>query len=116
MKPAKDAPSGRWLKALLTLLVLLAIAASFLRAIDTPVLGGPVSVSLAGVSVNTNGLAGGSGVASGGGIVTQIGPTPPNLDPSVFAYVNFAHTSTPRSNTILSQTTALTNEQRQYQF
>ncbi|MBI4905384.1 MAG: TolC family protein [Acidobacteria bacterium] len=88
----------------------------FLRAIDTPVMAGPVSVSLAGVSVNTSGLAGGSGVASGGGIVTQIGPTPPNLDPSVFGFVNFAHTSTPLSNTILSQTTALTNEQRQYQF
>lgn len=88
----------------------------FLRSIDTPVLAGPVSVSLAGVSVNTSGLAGGSGVASGGGIVTQIGPTPPNLDPSVFAYTSFGHSSTPLSNTILSQTTALTNDNRQYQL
>ncbi|MBL8233947.1 MAG: TolC family protein [Bryobacterales bacterium] len=88
----------------------------FLRSIDTPVLPGPVSVSLAGVSVNTSGLAGGSGVAGGGGIVTQIGPTPPNLDPSMFAYASFGHASIPLSNTILSQTNALTNDSRQYQF
>lgn len=88
----------------------------FLRSIDTPVAAGPVSVSLAGVSVNTNGLSGGAGVGSSGGIVIQIGPTPPNLDPSVFAVVNFAHTTTPLSNTILSQTTALTNDLRQFQF
>lgn len=88
----------------------------FLRSTDTAITPGPVSVSLAGVSVNTSGLAGGSGVSSGGGIVTQIGPTPPNLDPSLFAYANFAHNTTPLSNTILSQTTALTNNVRQYQF
>lgn len=88
----------------------------FLRSIDTPVTAGPVSVSLAGVSVNTNGLAGGSGVGSGGGIVTQIGPTPPNLDPSLSFFANVAHNTTPLSNTILSQTTALTNDVRQYQI
>jgi outer membrane protein TolC len=88
----------------------------FLRSIDTPVLAGPVSVSLAGVSINTSGLAGGSGVAAGGGIVTQIGPAPPALDPSLYAYASFGHASIPLSNTILSQTTALTNDNRQYQF
>jgi outer membrane protein TolC len=88
----------------------------FLRSVDTPVFAGPVSVSLAGVSVNSNGLAGGSGVSSGGGIVIQIGPTPPNLDPYLFAYTNFAHVTTPLSNTILSQTSALTNDLRQLQF
>jgi len=87
----------------------------FLRSVDTPVFSGPVSVSLAGVSVNSNGLAGGSGVGSGGGIVIQIGPTPPNLDPYLFAYTNFAHVTTPLSNTILSQTSALTNDLRQFQ-
>ena len=87
----------------------------FLRSVDTPVFAGPVSVSLAGVSVNSNGLAGGSGVGSGGGIVIQIGPTPPNLDPYLFAYSNFAHVTTPLSNTILSQTSALTNDLRQFQ-
>jgi outer membrane protein len=88
----------------------------FLRGVDTPIAPGPVSVSLAGVSVNTNGLSGGAGVGSGGGIVIQYGPTPPQLDPVVFAYGNFQHLTTPLSNTILSQTTALTNDQRQFQF
>jgi outer membrane protein len=88
----------------------------FLRNIDTPISPGPVSVSLAGVSVNTSGLAAGAGVGSGGGIVIQIGPTPPNLDPYLFAYANFAHTTTPLSNTVLSQTTSLTNDVRQFQF
>lgn len=88
----------------------------FLRGVDTPVTPGPTSVSLAGVSTNTNGLSGGAGVSSGGGIVIQYGPTPPTLDPFVFAYANFQHLTTPLSNTILSQTTALINDQRQFQF
>ncbi len=88
----------------------------FLRGIDTPVAAGPNSVSLAGVSLNTNGLSGGAGVGSGGGIVIQYGPTPPSLDPTVFAYANFQHLTTPLSNTILSQTTALINNQQQFQF
>src|SRR5579872_3702216 len=88
----------------------------FLRSIDTPIAPGPVSVSLAGVSVNTAGLAAGATVGSGGGIVTQIGPTPPNLDPYIIAFASFAHTTTPLSNTILSQTTALTDDIQQYQL
>jgi outer membrane protein len=88
----------------------------FLRSVDTPITPGPTSVSLAGVSTNTNGLSGGAGVGSGGGIVIQYGPTPPNLDPFLFGYANFMHLTTPLSNTILSQTTALTNDQQQYQF
>ncbi len=88
----------------------------FLRSVGTTINPGPVSVSLAGVNVNTGGLAEGSGVGSGGGIVIQIGPTPPNLDPSIFAYANFAHTTTPLSNTVLSQTTSLTNDGRVFQL
>ncbi|MCU1250156.1 MAG: outer rane efflux protein [Edaphobacter sp.] len=88
----------------------------FLRNVGTPVQSGPVSVSLAGVSVNTNGLAtGSSGIGSGGGIVIQLGPTPPLLDPQFFAYANFQHSTSPLSNTILSQTTALTNNTRTFQ-
>src|SRR5579862_3668463 len=52
----------------------------FLRQVDTPILPGPTSVSTAGVSVNANGIAGGAGLGSGSGIVSQIGPVPPNLD------------------------------------
>ena len=88
----------------------------FLRNVDTPVLAGPESVSLAGGNTNANGLAGGSGVGSGGGIVSQIGPVPPSLDPSIFASYNFGHTTTPLTNTRLNQTTALTNDYRQFVF
>ncbi|HZU24587.1 MAG TPA: TolC family protein [Bryobacteraceae bacterium] len=88
----------------------------FLRSVGTPILPGPVSVSLAGVSVSTVGLAEGGGVGSGGGIVIQLGTPPPNLDPLFFAYANFGHQTTPLSNAVLSQTTALTNDFRTYQF
>ena len=49
-----------------------------LRNIGQPISPGPVSVSLAGVSVNAVGLPeSGSGVGSGGGIMIQLGTTPP---------------------------------------
>src|SRR5882724_3361457 len=47
-----------------------------LRGVDTPVVAGPSSVSTAGISSNATGLGSGS-LTSGGGVVTQIGPTPP---------------------------------------
>ena len=65
-------------------------AGGLLRATDTPVAPGPTSVSTAGVSTASSGLAGGAGIGSGGGIVTGIGPNPPNLDPSIVAQVQFA--------------------------
>lgn len=89
----------------------------FLRSIDTPVNAGPTSVSLEGVSANASGLAeSGSGVGSGGGIVIQLGTTPPNLDPYLYGYANFQHNTTPLSNTVLSQVSALINDSRTYQF
>jgi outer membrane protein len=88
----------------------------FLRSVGSPVLAGPISVSLAGVSTSTNGLATGtSGIGSGGAIVTQLGPAPPTLDPQMFAYANFQHSTSPLSNTVLNQTTALTNDTRTFQ-
>jgi outer membrane protein TolC len=88
-----------------------------LRSVGLPVYAGPTSVSLAGVTTGTVGLAeSGSGVGSGGGIVIQLGENPPILDPSLFAYVNFSHNTTPLSNTVLSQTPALINDSRQLQF
>jgi outer membrane protein TolC len=86
----------------------------YLRQVDTPILSGPVSVSLAGVSVNANGLAGGGGVGAGGGIVSQIGPIPPNLDPNLYIGSQFGHLTTPETNTLLNQTSALTNDYRQF--
>ena len=82
-----------------------------LRSVDTPIAAGPTSVSTAGVSTNANGLAGG-GLGGGGGIVTQVGPSPPNLDPFFYLAGNVGHTTTPLTNTLLSQTTALTNTYR----
>ncbi len=87
-----------------------------LRAVGTTVLAGPISVSLAGVSTNTNGLPTGGGIGTGGAVVTQVGPAPPALDPQFFAYANFQHATSPQSNTLLSHTTALTNDTRTFQF
>ena len=59
---------------------------------------GPQSVSLQGVSVNASGgvgLTAGNGVSSGGGIVTQLGPPIPSLDPTIFGIANFAHRHLP---------------------
>src|SRR5581483_2602961 len=81
----------------------------FLRSVGIPIVAGPASVSLAGVSVSNVGLAEGGGVGSGGGIVIQLGPTPPNLDPYMFAYASFGHFTTPLSNTFLNQTPTLVN-------
>ena len=82
-----------------------------LRSVDTPVVAGPTSVSTTGISTNANGLGGG-GLGGGGGIVTQVGPTPPNLDPNLYLSASVGHFTTPLTNTILSQTTALTNSYR----
>jgi outer membrane protein len=86
-----------------------------LRSVGLGVAAGPQSVSLQGVSVNNSGsvsLSAGGGVSSGGGIVTQLGPSIPSLDPSLFAFVNFQHASVPQSNTFLTGTTALVQDSR----
>ena len=92
-------------------------AGGFLRTVGVPIFTGPQSVSLEGVSVNTVGLAeSGSGVGSGGGIVSQIGTVPPALDPYVFGYVQFQHQTTPQSNTLLNETVALLNNSQFLEF
>jgi outer membrane protein TolC len=81
-----------------------------LRSVGLGVAAGPQSVSLQGVSVNTGGASAstaGNGVSSGGGIVTQLGPSIPSLDPTFLAFTNFAHTTSPQSNTFLTGTTSL---------
>ncbi len=84
-----------------------------LRSVDTPIAAGPTSVSTAGISTNANGLGGG-GLGGGGGIVTQVGPTPPNLDPGLYLSASVGHFTTPLTNTLLNQTTALTNSYRSF--
>jgi outer membrane protein len=87
---------------------------SILRSIDAPVLPGPQSVSLSGVSTGGSGLAAGAGVGSIGTIVTQAGPAPPNLDPNLFASFSLGHLTSPQTNLTVNQTTALTSDYRQY--
>ncbi len=87
-----------------------------LRSVDVGVAPGPQSVSLQGVSAISSTLSGAAtGVSSGGGIVTQLGPPIPALDPTVTALAVFEHLSVPQSNTILTGTTALVEDVRQYQ-
>ena len=93
-------------------------AGGALRSVGIPVAAGPQSVSLQGVSASTAGglaLTPASGVSSGGGIVTQLGPAIPSLDPTVVGFVNFQHSSIPQSNTVLTGTTALVQSTRSYQ-
>src|SRR5947209_16962542 len=72
---------------------------NILRSVEAPVVAGPTSVSTAGISTNAHGLAGGGGFGAGGGLVTQVGPNPPNLDPNLFAQVSMGHFTTPLTNT-----------------
>src|SRR5450432_213998 len=85
-----------------------------LRSVDTPVAAGPTSVSTAGVSTNGNGVGGG-GLNTGAGVVTGVGQNPPNLDPAIFVNAQIGHQTTPLTNTLLNQTTALTNSFQFYQ-
>jgi outer membrane protein len=90
-----------------------------LRSVGLGVAAGPESVSLQGVSVNNSGsvaLSGGNGVSSGGGIVTQLGPSIPSLDPTLFAFASFQHASIPQSNTFLIGTDALIQSTRSLQL
>jgi outer membrane protein len=91
-------------------------AGGALRSVGLPIAAGPQSVSLQGVSLaGTSALTAGTGVSSGGGIVTQLGPVIPSLDPSVLAFVNFQHSTIPQSNTVLTGTTALVQNTRTVQ-
>ncbi len=90
-----------------------------LRDFGVSVAAGPQSVSLTGVSINASGGtstgAAGAGASASGGITTQLGPALLNLDPSVSLYADFAHTTTPQSNTQLTGATALIFNTRTYQ-
>jgi outer membrane protein TolC len=89
-----------------------------LRGVGVGVSQGPQSVSLTGVSLNASGGASttaAAGVSSSGQIVTNLGPALINLDPQLFLYANFQHSTTPESNTILTNTTALIDQSRTYQ-
>jgi outer membrane protein len=90
-----------------------------LRNVGVGVAAGPQSVSLTGVSLTASGGANtgnaGAGVSSSGGIITQLGPPIPLLDPQLNFFSQFAHTTSPESNTQLTGTTALILNTRTYQ-
>ena len=92
-------------------------AGGALRSVGVGVAPGPTSVSLQGVTVTNIGATGtaGEGVSSGGGIVTQLGPPIASFDPTLTIFTNFAHTTSPQSNTILTGTTALIQAAQTYQ-
>jgi outer membrane protein TolC len=88
-------------------------AGGLLRDTSSPVLPGPASVSTAGVSAASSGLAGGAGIGSVGTVITGIGPNPPGLDPSIVVQFSAGHQTTPETNTQLNATTELVNSYRQ---
>jgi len=93
-------------------------AGGALRSVGLGVAQGPQSVSLQGVNVTNGGISAstaGNGVSSGGGIVTQLGPSIPSLDPTFLMVANFQHQTIPQSNTVLTGTTALVDTVRTYQ-
>src|SRR5580692_4704907 len=92
-------------------------AGGALRSVGLGVAAGPSSVSLTGVTVTNIGAVGtaGQGVSSGGGIVTQLGPPIASFDPTLSIFTNFAHATSPQSNTVLTGTTALIQETRSVQ-
>jgi outer membrane protein len=87
-----------------------------LRSVGLGVAPGPTSVSLAGVSINTNGApSGGSGAGVSTAVLTQLGPAIPSFDPTISAYANYQHLTIPTSNTGLTGTTTLIEGVRTYQ-
>jgi outer membrane protein len=96
--------------------LLRAQAGQALRSVGLPVAAGPQSVSLQGISANTTStLSAGTGVSSGGGIVTQLGPPIPALDPTIVGLASFSHSTTPQSNIVATGVPTLVVETRSYQ-
>ncbi len=87
-----------------------------IRSVGVGVAAGPQSVSLTGVTVNPTAASTSlTGVSASGGITIVLGPTVPNLDPQLSLYANFAHNTSPQSNTFLTGTTELIVQNRTYQ-
>lgn len=86
-----------------------------LRSVGQGVAAGPTSVSLAGVSINTNGAPVASGVGVNSSVLTQLGPSIPSLDPSLSVFAQFQHQTIPQSNTLLSGTQSLVIDSRTFQ-
>ncbi|MBV8707263.1 MAG: TolC family protein [Acidobacteriaceae bacterium] len=89
---------------------------NLLRDVGVGITQGPQSVSLTGVSLNASGGgAATTAVSSQGGVLTQVGPAQLTFDPTVTFNANFAHSTSPFSNTVLTGNVALVNDSRSYQ-
>jgi outer membrane protein len=86
-----------------------------LRTVGVGLSAGPSSVSLTGVSVNASGGGTSASGVSSSGILTQLGPAIPNLDPQLSFFGQYAHATSPQSNTFLTGTTALISQSRSFQ-
>ena len=86
-----------------------------LRSVGQGVAAGPTSVSLAGVSVNTNGAPATSAGGVNSSVLTQLGPSIPSLDPSISGFTQFQHQTIPQSNTLLSGTQSLVIDSRTFE-
>ncbi len=86
-----------------------------IRSVGVGLSAGPTSVSLTGVSVNASGGGTSASGVSSSGILTQLGPAIPNLDPQLSLVTQFAHSTSPQSNTFLTGTTSLIQNTRYYQ-
>ena len=85
------------------------------RSVGQGVAAGPTSVSLAGVSVNTNGAPATSAGGVNSSVLTQLGPSIPSFDPSISGFTQFQHQTIPQSNTLLSGTQSLVIDSRTFQ-
>jgi len=86
-----------------------------IRSVGVGLAAGPTSVSLTGVSLNASGGGTSASGVSSSGILTQLGPAIPNLDAQVQLFAQFAHSTSPQSNTFLTGTTALIADSRSFQ-
>jgi outer membrane protein len=86
----------------------------FLRDVTTTVAPGPSSVAATGVSTISN-INGSVSATSGTAVISQIGPTLPSLDPVLFGFAGFGHSTSPQSNTVIAGTTAVITDSRNYQ-
>jgi outer membrane protein TolC len=90
-------------------------AGGLLRSVGVGVAQGAQSVSLTGVSLSASGGNTSTSSAIAAGVLTQLGPTPPLLDPTLTVVGAWAHNTTPLSNTVLTGTTELIDDTRFYQ-
>jgi outer membrane protein len=93
-----------------------ALSGALLRTgLGVGVAQGPQSVSLTGVSVSASGGNVAGSTATAAGVLTQLGPSPPSLDPTITLVGQWGHQTSPESNTILTGTTALIYDYRFYE-